>query len=80
MARSVIRSLLEDGTDAFSREPGTIIWRDHNVDPQNRSVLVVESNEQVVIRAQGQIADVYRAGATNINSPNSGLSTSIRLH
>jgi membrane protease subunit (stomatin/prohibitin family) len=79
MVRQVVRSLQEDGRDTLS--PGVMIWRDHNVDIQNRSILIVESNEKCVVRTQGLITDVYGAGSTNLNSPNSGVySTFKRLN
>jgi hypothetical protein len=71
MVRTVVRTLTEDGRDALG--PGTMIWRDHNVDIQNRSILIVESNEKAIVRTQGQITDIYGPGSTNLNSPNSGV-------
>ena len=65
----------QDAHGRRARRPraGTMVWRDHNVDIQNRSILIVESNEKAIVRTQGQITDMYGPGSTNLNSPNSGV-------
>jgi membrane protease subunit (stomatin/prohibitin family) len=71
--RAVIRTLQENGQDMMA--PGVMLWRDHNVDIRNRSLLIVESNQKAVVRIQGQITAVYDAGSQNLNTPNNPVST-----
>jgi membrane protease subunit (stomatin/prohibitin family) len=71
--RAVIRTLQENGQDMMA--PGVMLWRDHNVDIRNRSLLIVESNQKAVVRVQGQITAVYDAGSQNLNTPNNPVST-----
>jgi len=70
--RAVVRTLQENGQDMMA--PGVIIWRDHNVDIRNRSIVIVESNQKAVVRIQGQIQTVLDAGSHNLNTPNNPVS------
>ena len=71
MVRSVISTREDNGTTALTE--GVIFSKDHNTNFQNRSVLIVESNERCIMRSQGQITDEFGPGSQNLNTPNTGI-------